>query len=132
MPRVSSKKFNVLKTHVNYTKSNKCHASHIRPKMEGIGGFKCEGISSRHSNVLLPPLTLIVDPTMNLISGIRYKCERGAQSFTVLQECPIITHYLWKCSYIHSFANEIIKFPNAMWFICFAKLKYNYKQWVED
>lgn len=78
--------------------------------------------------MLLPPLTLIADPTMNLISGTSYKCERGAQRVTVLQEYPIITHHLWKCSYIHSFANEIIKLPNAMWLIFFAKLKYNYKQ----
>ena len=40
---------------------------------------------------VLPPLTEIVDPTMNLISMIHDFCERREYAFNVLSEYSIIT-----------------------------------------
>ena len=48
-------------------------------------------ILSEYHKYVLPPLTWIVGPTMNLISGIHHSCEKNEYAFMVIREYTIIS-----------------------------------------
>jgi len=45
----------------------------------------------KYGDVVLPPITFMVDCTMNLINGIYHECERSEHHVIMLQEHLIIT-----------------------------------------
>ena len=67
------------------------------------------------------PLTVMVDPTMNLISEISHECERREHHNIVLREYLIITpwiHTLWHCQRLIS---QHLDFMAKLSFNIFAK-----------
>lgn len=49
-----------------------------------------------HVDAVLPLLTFMVEPTMNLISGIYHEYEKTEHHISILQEHIIITRHAWQ------------------------------------